>query len=188
MKKILLTTFILSSYICSAQQSSPSKKETVDYLVSKILAYGDGIKNVWFDEENCKLTIEYSLEKSSEKFETTDKAFYAGSRFPCDKSTVVISQNISSLNANSIAWELDKAVLTMQIGARNGFYGDKRTANCVGLSDMLPNVENRGFTRIVFTTSKVADDPKFQDKIKNAYSRLIALCGGVPLQDDPFDR
>jgi len=156
MKLHLLIFLLIATNGSFAQNSKPSKSETFEYLRGKLIAFGDGITGVFFNETKCTLTLEY------------------------DNGTTIV-QYISSLNANAIGWELsnDKKDLTMQIAAKSGLYGDFKREHG-------KDPEERKFARVLFNTSKVVDDPNFQDKINKAYSRLIEVCNGKGLEKDLF--
>ncbi|MBL7829457.1 MAG: hypothetical protein JNK41_00405 [Saprospiraceae bacterium] len=180
MKKILLLVSLAISNISFAQTHIPSKKETANYITSKILSFGpdqdpsQSYYQLKFDDESCALTIKYYQHSIIGTFNED-----------CYTSETVY---FSNLDANSISWDIinSSKTLTMTLVSPNGGF--------VTLKGKLrPNgsyYAGRFESKVIFyfSVSKVSENSDFQGKFERAVKNLIELCGGSKEEEDPFEK
>ncbi|HMU47356.1 MAG TPA: hypothetical protein PKC72_13370 [Chitinophagaceae bacterium] len=127
-----------------------SKKQLFEYLRTKIIAFGEEIKDVKIIEDVCFLVIYY-------------------------EDGNIIEQHLENLDGNGISWDIFDKSLRLQISSNSSGYADYRT-----IKDNKDESGPRAFTRCLFNLSRISGEPNFQNNIVLAYKKLIKICGGNP--------
>jgi hypothetical protein len=166
MKKLL--TFILCIYSLACFSQDASKKETFDWLLTKLQICDVYVKvpgvaiSISYNESDCTLTF------------TSD-----------NKSEEIIY--LSNLNPSSISWEAPTGTNpTMFPNELNLILSSANDVNAANICDINgKNSKPLTRTELHFNLSKLNNpkDPNLRDRIAKALSQLILLCGGKEVQE-----
>lgn len=166
MKSFIATCLAFIFYYAGNAQQ-PTKQQTFDYLRGKLLSLStqdgsNGITETSFNDNNCTSTIFYE-----------------------DKTYSIIFWG--NLDANAIGWDIfdpnkggggnkfDR-LIRIAIVAKTGYAARQLFSSNGQIDNTISNIH----IRLLFSLSKAADIPSFQNKIEKAVKRLITLCGGEP--------
>jgi len=135
-------------------QTEPTLDETVEWIRSKLVAYGGSVRDVQFDKSNYTFTIYYSDDGSA------------------------VTNYISRLNGNTFAWSAYKDVIILDISSTNSNYGSTRYTYNKYNNPQYTKDFDRAYARFRFDTAKFGNEENLQERFIKAMKTLIKLCGG----------
>jgi hypothetical protein len=142
-------------------QTEPTLDETVEWIRSKLIAYGDNIKEVQFDKSNFTLTVSYN-------------------EYSKTNANDAVTNYISNLNPNSIVWEVfpENGTIRITIPSISSKPGSTLYKFSKYTTPNYTKDADRNYTRILFSMSTFGNEENLQERFTKAMKTLIKLCGG----------